>query len=294
VTSLENYQEGVFSVAEELADLWTGFCFEQGVAGCEILQEVNGEQRLKCYLTEPQKLDEWISCFRNKYPQAVGKLELVEHRLCPNENWRLGWHDHFQPVEIGRTILIAPVWYEKDLPENRQVIWLEPGQAFGTGTHPSTRLALEMLELVILQEAQVPASLIDVGAGSGILGLAAARLGISKIIACDNDPVVLPEALHNFELNQQGQHFWGVVGTAKVIDELAPLVISNMLLEELKSVVADLARLTATGGTLICSGLLTEQETSLATALAEYGLWICASTEAEGWSAFAFREAGKF
>jgi ribosomal protein L11 methyltransferase len=294
VTSLENYQEGVFSVAEELADLWTGFCFEQGVAGCEILQEVNGEQRLKCYLTEPQKLDEWISCFRNKYPQAVGKLELVEHRLCPNENWRLGWHDHFQPVKIGRTILIAPVWYEKDLPENRQVIWLEPGQAFGTGTHPSTRLALEMLELVILQEAQVPASLIDVGAGSGILGLAAARLGISKIIACDNDPVVLPEALHNFELNQQGQHFWGVIGTAKAIDELAPLVISNMLLEELKSVVADLARLTATGGTLICSGLLTEQETSLATALAEYGLWICASTEAEGWSAFAFREAGKF
>ena len=294
MTSLENYQEGVFSVAEELADLWTGFCFEQGVAGCEILQEVDGEQRLKCYLTEPQKLDEWISRFRNEYPKAAGKLELVGHRLCPNENWRLGWHDHFQPVEIGRTILVAPVWYEKDLPENRQVIWLEPGQAFGTGTHPSTRLALEMLELVILQEAQVPASLIDVGAGSGILGLTAARLGISKIIACDNDPVVLPEALHNFELNQQRQHFWGVVGTAKAIDELAPLVISNMLLEELKSAVADLARLTATGGTLICSGLLTEQEASLADALAEYGLRICASTEAEGWSAFAFREAGKF
>ena len=294
MTSPENYQEGVFSVAEELADLWTGFCFEQGVAGCEILQEVDGEQRLKCYLTEPQKLDEWISRFRNEYPKAVGKLELVEHRLCPNENWRLGWHDHFQPVEIGRTILVAPVWYEKDLPENRQVIWLEPGQAFGTGTHVSTRLALEMLELVILQEAQVPASLIDVGAGSGILGLTAARLGISKIIACDSDPIVLPEALHNFELNQQGQHFWGVVGTAKAIDELAPLVISNMLLEELKSEVADLARLTATSGTLICSGLLTEQEESLADALAEYGLRICASTEAEGWSAFAFREAGKF
>ena len=154
MTSSENYQEGVFSVAEELADLWTGFCFEQGVAGCEILQEADGEQRLKCYLTEPQKLDEWISRFRNEYPKAVGKLELVEHRLCPNENWRLGWHDHFQPVEIGRTLLIAPVWYERELPENRQVIWLEPGQAFGTGTHVSTRLALEMLELVILQEAQ--------------------------------------------------------------------------------------------------------------------------------------------
>ena len=65
MTSPENYQEGVFSVAEELADLWTGFCFEQGVAGCEILQEVDGEQRLKCYLTEPQKLDEWISRFRD-------------------------------------------------------------------------------------------------------------------------------------------------------------------------------------------------------------------------------------
>ena len=151
-----------------------------------------------------------------------------------------------------------------------------------------------MLELVILQEAQVPPSLIDVGTGSGILGLAAARLGISKIIACDTDPVVLPEASHNFELNQQGQHFWGVVGTASVIDETAPLVISNMLLAELKSAVVDLARLTATGGTLICSGLLTEQEAPLATALAKYGLRICALTEAEGWSAFAFREAGRF
>ena len=294
MTSLENYQEGVFSVAEELADLWTGFCFEQGVAGCEILQEAAGEQRLKCYLTEPQALDEWISRFRNEYPKAVGKLELVEYRLCPNENWRLGWHDHFQPVEIGRTLLIAPVWYEKDLPENRQVIWLEPGQAFGTGTHVSTRLALEMLELVILQEAQVPTSLIDVGTGSGILGLAATRLGISKIIACDNDPVVLPEALHNFELNQRGQHFWGVVGTANIINKPAPLVISNMLLGELKSAVVDLARLTAAGGTLICSGLLTEQEEPLATALAKYGLRICASTEAEGWSAFASQEADKF
>ena len=294
MTKPENYQEGVFSVAEDLADLWTGFCFEQGVAGCEILQEADGEQRLKCYLTEPQKLDEWIARFHSEYPQAIGNLELVEHRLCPNENWRLGWHDHFQPVEIGRTLLIAPVWYERELPENRQVIWLEPGQAFGTGTHVSTRLALEMLELVILQETQVPASLVDVGTGSGILGLAAARLGISKIIACDNDPVVLPEASHNFELNQQGQYFWGVVGTANVIDETAPLVISNMLLEELKSAVVDLARLTATGGTLICSGLLTEQEAPLATALAKYGLRICASTEAEGWSAFAFREAGRF
>ena len=95
-------------------------------------------------------------------------------------------------------------------------------------------------------------------------------------------------------MNQQGQHFWGVVGMASVIDETAPLVISNMLLAELKSAVADLARLTATGGTLICSGLLTEQEAPLATALAKYGLCICASTEAEGWSAFAFREAGRF
>ena len=119
MTNSENYQEGVFSVAEELADLWTGFCFEQGAAGCEILQEADGEQRLKCYLTEPQKLDEWISRFRNEYPKAVGKLELVEHRLCPNENWRLGWHDHFQPVEIGRTLLITPAWYERELPENR-------------------------------------------------------------------------------------------------------------------------------------------------------------------------------
>jgi ribosomal protein L11 methyltransferase len=294
VTNLENYQEGVFSVVEELADLWTDFCFEQGADGCEVLQESDGEQQLKCYLTEPQKLDEWISRFRNKYPQAVGKLELLEYRLCPNENWRLGWHDHFQPVAIGRTLLIVPVWYEKDLPENRQVILLEPGQAFGTGTHVSTRLALEMLELVILQEARVPASLIDIGTGSGILSLAATRLGISKVVACDNDPVVLPEAYHNFQLNQQEQHFWGVVGMANVIDEPAPLVISNMLLQELQSAAADLARLTATGGTLICSGLLTEQEAPIGTTLAEYGLQICATTEAEGWSAFAFREAGKF
>jgi ribosomal protein L11 methylase PrmA len=79
-----------------------------------------------------------------------------------------------------------------------------------------------------------------------------------------------------------------------VIDEPAPLVISNMLLQELQSAAADLARLTATGGTLICSGLLTEQEAPIGTTLAEYGLQICATTEAEGWSAFAFREAGKF
>ena len=288
------YQEGIFRVAENLVDLWTGFCFEQGAEGCEVLQEGPEEQTLKCYLVEPQDLREWIPRFQAEYPRANGPLELLSQKLCPVEDWRQTWHAFFEPQPIGRTLLVVPTWHQDPLPLERQVLWLEPGQAFGTGTHISTRLALETLELVLLQESTLPEALIDVGTGSGILGLAAARLGVPRVWACDNDPVVVPEARRNFALNQLESRFWGVLGTARVLTQPAPLVVSNMLLRELLSAVEDLARLTAPGGTLICSGLLVEQEQTLAAALAEFGLQICATTEADGWSALVFRESGAF
>jgi ribosomal protein L11 methyltransferase len=289
------YREGVFRVSAEIADVWTGFCFEQDAAGCEVLNEEGAEHLLRVFLTESERdLGLWPAAFRAAYPLVEGYVELVEQHVRESENWRETWHSFFTPLTIGRTLQIAPVWHKAPLDPNRHTLWLEPGQAFGTGAHISTRLALETLELVILQEEHKPQRLIDVGTGSGILGLAACALGVMEIVGCDLDPVVIPEAQRNFELHQWGDRFCGVTGTAAALQEPAPLVISNMLLRELLPSVPDLARLLAPQGSLICSGLLCEQEPELAAALSAHGLQICATTVAEGWVALVFREEGAF
>jgi ribosomal protein L11 methyltransferase len=121
------------------------------------------------------------------------------------ENWAIAWRDHFTNIDIGRRLMVTPPWLDPD-PHGREVIIIEPAEAFGTGTHETTQGCLTLLETAVDELPGEPgtASMLDVGCGSGILTVAAVKLGLGTALGLDNDPVAVEASRNNAELNQTG------------------------------------------------------------------------------------------
>jgi len=125
--------------------------------------------------------------------------------LLQEKNWQNSWRRFFQPQKVGKGLWVGPPWIvPPELPQ-RQVITIEPGMAFGTGTHPTTRTCLEFLEEVVASLNSEKLMVLDVGTGSGILAIAVAKMGARKVLALDNDPIALRAAQANIRLNRAQQ-----------------------------------------------------------------------------------------
>jgi ribosomal protein L11 methyltransferase len=176
-------------------------------------------------------------------------------------NWAEAWKERYQPILVGKQLVIQPAWIE-EVPPGRLPVRIDPGMAFGTGTHPTTQLCLEILE----RYAQPGMSTIDVGCGSGILSIAALRMGAARALAVDIDPEALEAAQENARLN--GVHGRLETGLGSV-DEIrarqfglvqAPLVLANILAPVIIRLLdAGLADLVEPGGVLVLSGILEDQ-----------------------------------
>ena len=184
----------------------------------------------------------------------------------PAVDWNATFRQHHRPILVGRRLLIAPPW---DVPEDpaREVLIIEPGMAFGTGQHATTRGCLEEIEAAI--ETGAVRSALDVGTGSGLLAAALARLGVPTVVAIDNDPAVLDLARTNLRHNGVGRvHVVG--GTVAAVRGVYDLVVANLLLDVIVEGAANLAPRVATHGRLILSGLLATQ---VDTAVAAFPSW---------------------
>lgn len=177
------------------------------------------------------------------------KVEFIE-----DQDWAENWKVHFKPFTIAPGLVIAPSWehYEKDADE--QVIVMDPGMAFGTGHHETTRLCLE-----IMQQSQVISSgcqLLDVGTGTGILGMAALLFGASRVVAVDNDPEAVGAALANCRLNNLANRMEISGRSLTEIEEPFEFVAANIVHDTLLEIADELARLTAERRYLLLSGLI--------------------------------------
>src|SRR4030095_176962 len=145
-----------------------------------------------------------------------------------DENWANAWRAHFTPRLVGRRLLILPPW-ETPAQNGRMVITIDPGRAFGTGHHGSTLGCLEALEAVI--ERDGPSRMIDLGTGSGILAIAAARLGVRAVLAVDDDPDAVAASVANVARTHAADRIRGVRRDAGRLEETAPapLVVANLL-----------------------------------------------------------------
>lgn len=181
------------------------------------------------------KVHMYISCEDNPL-EAVSKISemlkeanidfQVDSLDCNDEDWLNNWKQYFQPSPVGEKLLIRPTWRKNYDPEGRIVINLDPGLAFGTGTHETTRLCLEVLEKIVKEDTTV----LDVGCGSGILGIASLLLGGKSAVGVDIDPMAVKTARENAVLNNVEDKFTAIEGnfTEKVSGKF-DIVVANIV-----------------------------------------------------------------
>ncbi len=211
------------------------------------------------------------------------------------EDWSLSWKQHWQPDPIGQRFLALPAWLECP-PDyaDRLVLTIDPGSAFGTGSHPTTRLCLEALEVEAERHGGSLAGLraADLGCGSGILGLGALRLGAASLMAVDSDPLAVRATAHNASLNGYELENVGPIrldlGSAERLAELlegqpADLLLCNILAPVIEALCPTFSALLAPDGVGLLSGLLVDQAEGLQQVLA-----------AEGWQADLAAEQGRW
>ncbi len=202
-------------------------------------------------------------------------------RVVADQDWERAWMDQYAPLRFGARTFIVP--WNHDLPADAKspdaaVVQLDPGLAFGSGTHPTTSLCLQWLDTLAAEGALEDATVLDFGCGSGILALAALKLGAAHVVAIDNDPQALFATRDNAQRN-------GVVDRLEVYapheappSSTYPIVVANILASALDTLADTLAARVASGGRIALSGILKGQEDAL---LDRYGAWFDALAVAQ-------------
>lgn len=212
------------------------------------------------------------------------------------EDWATSWKQHFHPSPVGRRLLLKPSWEEIDSSEERTIIEIDPGMAFGTGTHATTRLCLEALENIIERvqpfDTPLPAApptILDVGTGSGVLAIAARKLGAGRIVAVDIDPEAVQVARDNLYNNGIVDNIDLSTDPLCLIEGGFAVVLANILAEDLVRMAPDLAAKLLPGGLTILSGILNEREDIVLNAYRSIGLSHLQTTRQQEWSCIVFR-----
>jgi ribosomal protein L11 methyltransferase len=287
------YLELTVETGEDAAEALTNFLWEQGAVG--VVQEEDPQAaaaRLRAFFPAAAaaalatRVDAYLDGLR-----ALGLAAGTRARVTAlaDENWAAAWREHFRPVAVGRALLVAPPWDVPDAP-GRVVVAIEPGRAFGTGHHGTTAGCLELLEALVASDR--PAHAVDLGTGSGILAIAAARLGVPVVLACDPDPDAVSAAAANADRNGVGERVRTVLADAAgLAAEPAPLVLANLLAAAHLALAPCYARLVAPGGALVLGGLLAAEGDPVAGALAPHGFRPEAERRLDGWTSLALRHA---
>jgi ribosomal protein L11 methyltransferase len=203
-----------------------------------------------------------------------------------DDGWSSGWRAFFKPVELSSLLIVTPWMRVQTL--DRAVIVIDPGLAFGTGGHATTRLVLSLLERRAI-ESGLPAHILDVGAGSGVLAIAAIKLGAERALAIDIDPAAVLATAKNAAANGVAEAVEARRGTAADVSGAWPLVLANIELAAFLECAAEIAALVPPGGEVYLSGLLESQVDACAALFS--GFERIASTAEDGWAALALRRA---
>ena len=259
-----------------------------------------GPVTVRAYLPADERLEET----RQKLEEGLYYLGMIQTLPAPvftpiaDQNWMEAWKERYHPIPIGKKLIIVPAWLES--PDATRVsIKIDPGMAFGTGTHPSTQLCLELIEQYCndLSAAELSSqTAIDVGCGSGILSIGVLKLGMGSALGVDIDEASVKASRENAETNAIPPERFAI-GQGSVTEILegkfpirqAPLVLANILAPIIIRLFGmGLADLVAPGGALVLAGILAEQAESVEVCAEQYGLKFVEKRQSGDWVALLF------
>ncbi len=250
--------------------------------------------RLKAYFSDGDAAEEVCRQVRQRL-QAVREMlpELppieIEAHPIRQQDWAEDWKQHFVTTRIGRRLVIKPTWESFAAGPGDAVVTLDPGMAFGTGTHDTTRLCLEALAQLF--EIRAPNRVLDVGTGSGILAIAAAALGAEQVVACDIEPQSCLIAAENARLNGVDLVMQVTGRPLEDLEDNFQLVLANILAEENIRLAPHLVHRLAAGGSLVLSGILLEKEQMVMDAFETFALTGPKIFRTAEWSCLIYRKA---
>lgn len=225
------------------------------------------------------------------YPQ-IDVRALRAHTIGTG-NWEEGWKAYFVPSRVSQRIFVAPPWNIPEVPEGSILILIEPGRAFGTGQHPSTALCLEFLDDIARDQGGISDSFLDVGYGSGILCIAAQKLGAKTIIGIDIDQDTAGDALKNFRYNKVNNQIKLVNGPLECVRKRFDMVCANLDLGLLQQSVHLIAERVENQGGVILSGILEEEALGISQIYQGAGLHKEGEKVKGEWKALYMRRKGK-
>jgi ribosomal protein L11 methyltransferase len=202
--------------------------------------------------------------------------------------WAEKWKEHFKPRRIGRRITVKPSWETYSPAPGEIVLTIDPGQAFGTGTHETTQMCLRLLEDVF-DAAPAPRRVLDIGTGTGILGIAAARLDASFTLGIDVDPKGVEVAGENARNNGVEDRFQAATTPLSCVEGRYDLILANVLAEILVDLKQEIADRLEPVGTLILSGILTEKSDWVVKEYGDVGFTLAGKKEEDQWAALLLR-----
>jgi ribosomal protein L11 methyltransferase len=238
-------------------DAVSNFLIERGSPGVVIKKS-----EIQAYFVHSTE-DALIRKDIKRFLRGLGRLYTQEPRLrwrlLKDRDWNSSWHRFFKPQKVGDAFWVTPPWAASPTFRHRRVITIEPGMAFGTGTHATTRGCMEFIEKVAASFRGTGFNALDVGTGSGILAIALAKLGANRVWAVDTDPVALKVAGENLRCNSVRDKIQLSGSQVSRIRKSFPVVVANLTAETILDLAAALEKRVAPQGFLVLSGILNQK-----------------------------------
>ena len=275
----------VLTAAPDELELLAARLFEQGALGVE-LQEPE-QQLMPGTPPLPPGAGRCIAHFTERDVAADSARELGRAEApveVVEEDWSVAWRKHHRPLRVGPRSWVQPPWEDAPAAPGEARVLIDPGMAFGTGSHPTTALCLERLDELL---AELPgADVLDIGTGSGVIALLAVKLGAGRVCGTENDPVALEAARRGAGLNgiPSERMRWALADPDQLPEAPYRIVVANILLNTLIELAPAIARKVASGGRLVLSGLLAAQADEAEAAYAALGLSPAGRAQRDGWA----------
>ncbi|WP_099205477.1 50S ribosomal protein L11 methyltransferase [Scatolibacter rhodanostii] len=251
----------------------------------DLLQKDRTKAWIHLYISPEENPNEAISFLQERLT-SCDIINTISTDLCHMEDWLNNWKKYFKPIPVGEKLLIRPIWEEEfENPDNRKVLDLEPGLAFGTGTHETTRLCMELIERYLKEGDKF----LDVGCGSGILSIAALLLGAESAIGVDIDALAVKTAIENAENNHVADKFTGICGNlAEEINGKFSVIAANIVADIVILLSRDVPQYMNPDTVYIISGIIDTREDDILSAISDR-FEILERREERGWVAMALR-----